>query len=65
MGIGSDTFFIYDLYSYELKTIIQSKLNMKLLFDDYGLYDFNGKFYCKYRIGSSIVNISELYLGRL
>ena len=50
MGIGSEKSFIYDLYSYELKTIIQSKLNMELLFDDYGLYEFNGKFYCKYRL---------------
>jgi hypothetical protein len=63
--IGSEKFFMYDLYSYELKTIIQSKLKMKLLFDDYGLYDFNGKFYCKYYFGSSNVSTSELYLRRL
>ena len=52
MGIGSNTFDVYDLYSYELKTIIQSKIKMKLLFNDYGLYDFNGKFYCKYNLPS-------------
>ena len=63
MGIGFKTFFIYDLSSYELKTIIQSKLDMKLLFDDYGLYDFNGKFYCKYNLPS--FETRELYLIRL
>ena len=63
MGIGSNTFDIYDLYSYELKTIIQSKIKMKLLFDDYGLYDFNGKFYCKYELRFG--DISQLYLRRL
>jgi hypothetical protein len=63
VGIDSEKFFMHDLYSYELKTIIQSKLNMELLFDDYGLYDFNGKFYCKYRINDR--EKSELYLRRL
>ena len=63
MGIGSNTFDVYDLYSYELKTIIQSKIKMKLLFDDYGLYDFNGKFYCKYNLPS--FETRELYLIRL
>ena len=64
MGIGSNTFDIYDLYSYELKTIIQSKLNMELLFDDYGLYHFNGKFYYRHKIPNSF-DYSQLYLRRL
>jgi hypothetical protein len=63
VGIDFEKLLIYDLYSYELKTIIQSKLNMKLLFDNYGSYDFNGKFYFSYK--DLNLDYSELYLRRL